>query len=458
MFNLNEIKNEIINKLSKDSLEFNPEILKNFSQDRAIIEPFGKPVALVMPKSKQEIVNIVKIANKFNIPIVARGAGTGLTGGSNAIDNCILLSMHRLNKILSIDVSNRIAIVEPGVINSKIKEEVAKKKLFYPPDPASFDISSIGGNVATNAGGLCCVKYGVTRDYVMGLEVVLGTGEIINTGRKTIKNTSGYDFTGIFIGSEGTLGIITKIILKLLPLPPISSTAIAYFNNLPKAGKAILEIFDKGFDPNLMEIIDSLSLKQVQKVYGMSIDTKASCVIIMQTNGINSFNEIKKMLSICKKNGAYNTKNVNDQKEGEKILEIRRKVWPAFEKMGKSMLPEDVAVPRQNLAKLLQGIISIGKKYEIEIPTMGHAGDGNLHPLFVFDENKKDEVIKIRKAFVEIINLSLKLGGTIAGEHGIGTLKKDFIKYELDKIQLKKMKEIKKLFDPNLILNPGKKF
>ena len=170
---------------------------------------------MVIPKSKKEIVNIVKIANKFNIPIVARGAGTGLTGGSNAIENCILLSMHRLNKILSIDVSNRIAIVEPGVINSKIKEEVAKKKLFYPPDPASFDISSIGGNVATNAGGLCCVKYGVTRDYVMGLEVVLGTGEIINTGRKTIKNTSGYDFTGIFIGSEGTLGIITKIILKL---------------------------------------------------------------------------------------------------------------------------------------------------------------------------------------------------------------------------------------------------
>ena len=283
MLNLNEVKNEIINKLSKDSIEFNPEILKNFSQDRAIIEPFGKPVALVMPKSKKEIVNIVKIANKFNIPIVARGAGPGLTGGSNAIDNCILLSMHRLNKILSIDVSNRIAIVEPGVINSDIKEEVAKKNLFYPPDPASFDISSIGGNVATNAGGLCCVKYGVTRDYVMGLEVVLGTGEIINTGRKTIKNTSGYDFTGIFIGSEGPLGIITKIILKLLPLPPISSTAIAYFNNLPKAGKAILEIFDKGFDPNLMEIIDSLSLKQVQKVYGMSIDTKAACVIIMQT-------------------------------------------------------------------------------------------------------------------------------------------------------------------------------
>ncbi len=455
---MNEAKKELIDILPKDSIEFNSETLKNFSQDRAIIESYGKAIALVMPKSKQEILSVVKIANKFKIPIVPRGAGTGLTGGSNAIDNCILLSLHRLNKILSIDVSNRMAIVEPGVINSAIKEEVAKKNLFYPPDPASYDISSIGGNVATNAGGLCCVKYGVTRDYVMGLEVVLGTGEVINTGRKTIKNTSGYDFTGIFIGSEGTLGIITKITLKLLPTPPISSTGIAYFNDLPNAGKAILEIFNKGFDPNLMEIIDNLSLIQVQKVYSMSVDTNASCVIMMQTNGVNSFDDIKKMLAICIKNGAYNTKNVNDPKEGEKIFEIRRKVWPAFEKLGKSMLPEDVAVPRQNLAKLLQGIINIGKKYKIEIPTIGHAGDGNLHPLFVFDHNKNEEVDKVRKAFVDIINLSLKLGGTIAGEHGIGTLKKDFIKYELDEIQLKKMKEIKNLFDPNSILNPGKKF
>tara|TARA_A100001015_G_scaffold113074_1_gene125631 strand:+ start:20844 stop:22211 length:1368 start_codon:yes stop_codon:yes gene_type:complete len=455
---VNEAKKELIDILPKDSIEFNSEILKNFSQDRAIIEPYGNAIALVMPKSKQEILSVVKIANKFKIPIVPRGAGTGLTGGSNAIDNCILLSLHRLNKILSIDVSNRMAIVEPGVINSAIKEEAAKKNLFYPPDPASYDISSIGGNVATNAGGLCCVKYGVTRDYVMGLEVVLGTGEVINTGRKTIKNTSGYDFTGIFIGSEGTLGIITKIILKLLPTPPISSTGIAYFNDLPNAGNAILEIFNKGFDPNLMEIIDKLSLIQVEKVYRMSIDTNASCVIMMQTNGANSFDDIKKMLSICIKNGAYNTKNVNDPKEGEKIFEIRRKVWPSFEKLGKSMLPEDVAVPRQNLAKLLQGIIDIGKKYNVEIPTIGHAGDGNLHPLFVFDHNKNEEVDKVRKAFFDIINLSLKLGGTIAGEHGIGTLKKDFIKYELDEIQLKKMKEIKNLFDPNFILNPGKKF
>ena len=209
---MKEAKKELFDILPKVSIVFNSEILKIYSQYRAIIEPYGNAIALVMPKSKQEILSVVKIANKFKIPIVPRGAGTGLTGGSNAIDNCILLSLHRLNKILSIDVSNRMAIVEPGVINSAIKEEAAKKNLFYPPDPASYDISSIGGNVATNAGGLCCVKYGVTRDYVMGLEVVLGTGEVINTGRKTIKNTSGYDFTGIFIGSEGTLGIITKIL------------------------------------------------------------------------------------------------------------------------------------------------------------------------------------------------------------------------------------------------------
>jgi len=455
---LNNAKKELLKYIPKDSIKFKPEILNKFSQDRAIIEPYGKPIALVMPKSKEEIFPIIKIANKFKVPIVTRGAGTGLTGAANAINGCILLSLHRLNKILSIDISNRMIFVQPGVINSVIKKAVEKKRLFYPPDPASYDISSIGGNVATNAGGLCCVKYGVTRDYVVGLEVILGSGEIINTGRKTIKNTTGLDFTGLFIGSEGTLGIITEISLKLLPIPPNPATAIAYFDNLPSSGEAILEIFNKGFNPSLMEIIDQLSLLQVEKVYKMSLDTNASCVILMQTNGNNAFNDIKKMLDICKKYGAFNTKHVNSLIDGEKLFEIRRKVWPAFEKLGKSMLPEDVAVPRQHLAKLLKGIIDIGKKFNIEIPTMGHAGDGNLHPLFVFDKNNIQEVEKVRKAFVEIIKLSLKLGGTIAGEHGIGTLKKDFIKYELDDIYLRKMRQIKKVFDPNNILNPGKKF
>ena len=367
-----------------------------------------------------------------------------------------MLSLHRMDSILEIDSTNRMCRVQPGVINLDLKQAVAEHGLFYPPDPASVDMSSIGGNVATNAGGSVCVKYGVTRDYVMGLEVVLASGEVLRTGRKTIKSTTGLDLTGLFVGSEGVLGIITEITLKLVTAPPEPSTAVAYFDELEPAGKAIVQIFREGHEPSLMEIVDRASLRQVEAVYPMDLDVDAACLLLMQTSGDDAAARIAEISELCKANGATFVYHVDDPHEGDMLIEVRRKVWPAFEQLGKALLPEDVAVPRERLPELLAGITEIGERNNVALPTIGHAGDGNMHPLLVFDANDAEEVARVRTAFGEIIALALSLDGTIAGEHGVGTLKKPFIEDELDPIQLKVQRSMRSLLDPNGRLNPGK--
>ncbi|MCL4123698.1 UNVERIFIED_CONTAM: hypothetical protein GTU68_024110 [Idotea baltica] len=409
-----------------------------------------------MPASTAQVVAAVEAANAADVPIVPRGAGTGLTGAANAVDHCMILSLHRMNAILEIDSTNRNCRVQPGVINSDLKAAVAEHGLFYPPDPASVEISSIGGNVATNAGGLCCVKYGVTRDYVMGLEVVMASGEVMRTGRKTIKSTTGLDLTGLFVGSEGVLGIITEITLKLVTAPPPPSTAVAYFDTLEPAGKAIVEIFRQGHEPSLMEIVDQASLRQVEAVYPMDLDVDAACLLLMQTSGDESARRIAEISEICEANGATFVYHVEDPHEGDMLIEVRRKVWPAFEQLGKALLPEDVAVPRDRLPELLAGITEIGERNQVLLPTIGHAGDGNMHPLLVFDAHDHDEVARVKVAFAEIVELALSLDGTIAGEHGVGTLKKQFIEQELDATQLKVQRSMRTLLDPEGRLNPGK--
>jgi glycolate oxidase len=404
------------------------------------------------------VVSAVMAANAAEVPIVPRGAGTGLTGAANAIDGCLILSLHRMAKIVEIDTTNRMVRVQPGCINSDLKAAVAEHGLFYPPDPASFEMSSIGGNVATNAGGLCCVKYGVTRDYVIGLEVVLASGEIMRTGRRTLKSTTGLDLTGLFVGSEGLLGVITEITAKLVPLPPPPSTAVAYFDELPDAGTAIGEIFRSGHEPSLMEIVDRASLQQVEKVYKMDLDLDAACLLLIQTAGDKSAESIEAISDICKSSGASFVAHVDDPAEGDMLIEVRRRVWPAFEKTNKSILPEDVAVPRQHLPELMAGIIAIGERHQVSLPTVGHAGDGNMHPLLVFDGTDEAEVSRVRAAFAEIVKLALSLGGTIAAEHGVGTLKREFVSDELDPTQLAVMRTIRNSLDPLHRLNPGKKF
>lgn len=447
---------ELRARLPESSIQVDPDVIEAYSQDRAVFESAGQASILVMPASTEEVVAAVEAANAADVPIVPRGAGTGLTGAANAVDGCMMLSLHRMNAVLDIDRTNRMCRVQPGVINADLKQAVAAHGLFYPPDPASVDMSSIGGNVATNAGGLCCVKYGVTRDYVMGLEVVMASGEVMRTGRKTIKSTTGFDLTGLFVGSEGVLGIITEITLKLVTAPPPPATAVAYFDELKPAGEAIVQIFRDGHEPSVMEIIDQASLRQVEAVYHMDLDTEAACLLLMQTAGEDAPSRIAKLSEVCEANGATFVYHVADPHEGEMLLEVRRRVWPAFEALGKALLPEDVAVPREHLPALLAGITEIADRHQVMLPTIGHAGDGNMHPLLVFDGNDEEEVGRVKAAFSDIILLALSLDGTIAGEHGVGTLKRSFIDQELDPIQLRVQRSMRDLLDPHGRLNPGK--
>lgn len=446
----------LMRRLPAECVQVDGDVVEAYSRDRAIFESHGTASVLVMPRTTDDVVTAVQVANELDVPIVPRGAGTGLTGAANATDGCIVLSLHRMNDILDIDATNRSCRVQPGVINADLKAAVADLGLFYPPDPASVDMSSIGGNVATNAGGLCCVKYGVTRDYVMGLEVVLANGEVMRTGRKTIKSTTGLDLTGLFVGSEGVLGIITEITLKLVTAPPPPATAVAYFDDLEPAGKAIVEIFQQGHEPSLMEIVDQASLRQVEAVYPMDLDVSAACLLLMQTAGDKAVERIEEIADICRANGATFVYHVADPHQGDMLIEVRRKVWPAFEQLGKALLPEDVAVPRQRLPELLAGITEIAERHEVVLPTIGHAGDGNMHPLLVFDGNDPDETARAKAAFEDIIHLALSLDGTIAGEHGVGTLKKAYVESELDEVQLKVQRSMRTLLDPQGRFNPGK--
>jgi glycolate oxidase len=447
---------ELAARLPADCIQTDPDVLAAYSQDRAIFEQGGTAAVLVVPRETAHVVAAVQAANAAGVPVVARGAGTGLTGAANAVDGCVLLSLHRMDRIIDIDTTNRTVRVQPGMINSELKRAVAAHGLFYPPDPASYEMSSIGGNVATNAGGLCCVKYGVTRDYVVALEVVLASGEVLHTGRRTIKSTTGLDLTGLFVGSEGTLGIITEITLKLVPAPPPPATAVAYFDALPPAGAAIVDIFRQGHEPVLMEIVDQACLRQVEAVYNMDLDCDAACLLLIQTAGLGAAEQIASIAAICERHGSSAVYHVTDPVEGDQFIEVRRRVWPAFERLGRAMLPEDVAVPRQHLPELLAGIVEIGERHRVMLPTIGHAGDGNMHPLLVFDGNDADEVARARAAFAEIVELALRLGGTIAGEHGIGTLKRSFVPGELDPLQLRIQRQVLGLFDPEGRLNPGK--
>ena len=443
-------------RLDDDCIQTDPDVVLAYAQDRAIFEHAGAAAVLVMPRSTAEVVAAVDAARAVGAPIVTRGAGSGLCGGANAVDGCVLLSLHRMNRVLDVDTTNRLARVQPGVLNGELKRVVAGHGLFYPPDPASYEISSIGGNVATNAGGLCCVRYGVTRDYVAGLEVVLASGEVIRTGRHTLKNTAGLDLTGVFVGSEGILGVITEVTVRLIPTPPAPCTAIAYFADLPSAGRAIVDIFRAGHQPTLMEIVDRASLRQVDAVYQMDLDTTAACLLLIQTAGDDAEGSIAAIAGLCKAQGATEVYHVSDPAEGDMFIEVRRRVWPAFEQLGKALLPEDVAVPRERLPELLAGIVEIGERHRVALPTIGHAGDGNMHPLLVFDGGDADEVARAQAAFGDIVALSLRLGGTIAAEHGVGTLKRRFLELELDPVHHAVQRRIKATLDPDGLLNPGK--
>ncbi|MFZ9629584.1 MAG: FAD-binding oxidoreductase [Ilumatobacteraceae bacterium] len=447
---------ELRSRLPDDCIAADPDIVASYAQDHGLFEQAGVAAVLVMPRTTADVVACMAAARAVGAPVVTRGAGTGICGGANAVDGCVVLSMHRMNQVLTIDTVNRMARVQPGVINGDLKRAVAAHGLFYPPDPASFEMCSIGGNVATNAGGLCCVRYGVTRDYVIGLEVVLATGEVIRTGRHTIKNTAGLDLTGVFVGSEGVLGVVTEATVRLIPAPPPPCTAVAYFPDLVSAGRAIVEVFRNGHEPSLMEIVDNASLRLVREVYQMDIDASAAALLLVQTQGDSAESSIEGIASLCTANGATEVYHVTDPAEGDMFIEVRRRVWPAAEQSGKQLLPEDVAVPRERLPELLEGIVAIGEQRRMVIPTVGHAGDGNMHPILMFDGNDPDARERALGAFADMVELALSLNGTIAAEHGVGSLKQRFLERELDPVHRAVQHRVKAMFDPDNLLNPGK--
>lgn len=418
------------------------------------------PDAIVIPKTTEEISQILKLANEEGFAVIPRGSGTGLSGGVVPVPNSVVLLMNGWRRILEIDKENLTILVEPGVITAQIHQEVEKLGLFYPPDPGSMTISTIGGNVAENAGGLRGLKYGVTKNYVLGLEVVLPTGEIINVGGKNVKDVAGYNLKDVLIGSEGTLGIFTKILLKLIPKPQASRTMLAFFDSIKEAGRTVSDIIANHITPTTLEFLDSVTIKCVEDYAHLGLPTNVRALLLIEVDGhpAQIGEEAEKIEKICKKNNAIDFKSAGSEQEAFKLKTARRAAFAALARVKPTTILEDATVPRSFVPEMVEKIQETASKYQIMFGNFGHAGDGNLHPTALTDERDKDEMKKVEMAFEEIFDFAVKLGGTITGEHGVGLSKKKFLEKQFNEPAIEFMRKIKKVLDPNSVLNPGKIF
>lgn len=420
----------------------------------------GVPDIVLTPHSAHEISAIMQIANMNKIPVYPRGAGSGLTGGSIPLNGGIVLNMASMNRIIEIDEKNLIAVVEPGVVVKNFQDAVEKLGLFYPPDPASNMMATMGGTVAECAGGLRCVKYGVTRDYILGLEVVMPNGDIMNFGVRTIKGVTGYDIVRLLVGSEGTLAITTKIILKLIPKPAFIRTFLAFFDDIERLAQAVIGIITARIVPATMEMIDEISYHIVQKYKGVSASERTKGILLIEIDGDKSSVESQKetVETICKNNGAFEIRTTTEPDERDDIWDIRRSISPALYTAAKYKINEDICVPRTVMPEAFRRVADIAKKYNLLIAKFGHAGDGNVHVNILYNENDPDTLKRAHKAIEEIMRMTVELGGTLSGEHGIGIAKAPYLKFEIHDKELNLMRSLKNLFDPNNILNPGKIF
>ena len=418
------------------------------------------PDAVVHPGTPEEVAAILQLANQEGFPVFPRGAGSGFTGGALPKGGGIALVVTRLNRILRIDTENLIAEVEPGVVTEQFQQEVEKLGLFYPPDPASLKFSTLGGNVAENAGGPRCVKYGVTRDFVMGLEVVLPTGEIIRTGGETYKGVVGYDLTRLLCGSEGTLGVITKIIFKLLPLPEAKKTMLTIFDSIDGAAKAVSTIIGNKIIPTTLEFMDHATLQCVEKRFNLGIPENGRAVLLIEVDGDRELIEKQaaRIQELVRPLGLVECKVAQNAAESEALWKVRRLVSPSLRDVNPTKFNEDIVVPRSKVPDVIRRIDAIAKKYNIPIVNFGHAGDGNIHVNVMIDPEISGMEEKAHKAIKEIFQAALELNGTMSGEHGVGLAKQPYIHLELSGAQLAAMRAIKGALDPNNILNPGKMF
>jgi len=432
-----------------------PEDLATYSYDGFL--PEFMPDAVIVPGSTEEISKIMRAANREKINIVPRGAGTNICGSSVARKGGIIIAFHRMNKILEIDSDNRCAVVQPGVVNGDLQKEVGKHDLMYPPDPASMFVSTIGGNVALNAGGPRGVKYGVTRDYLLGLEVVLPTGEVIKTGGKTLKSVSGYDLTRLMCGSEGTLGIVTEITVRLVPLPPAKATLQAIFSDLDDAAKTVSAIIGSGIVPATLELMDRVILDVIRDYHGAQFHDDAEALLLIEVDGeevlIEKQGEI--IEAFCKERGAVVVQRASTPEEAEKLWQARRTAFGAVASLRPNCIVEDATVPVKRLPEMIRKIVDLTEKYKLKIGVLAHAGDGNLHPLIMTDLRDKEEMKRIDQALDELYETAIGMGGTLSGEHGIGIAKDRFMRMEFNESAIEIMRGIKRVFDPNNILNPG---
>ncbi|MEZ3161199.1 FAD-linked oxidase C-terminal domain-containing protein [Microbacterium sp. BWT-B31] len=447
----------LIAALPADAVVADPARMDAYRWDRAGDPGAGVPLCVVRPASTDDVQAVVRIAAATGTSVVPRGAGSGLSGGSTAVEGGIVLSMERMRTI-EVDAVTRTVVAGPGALNAEVKAEAARHGLWYPPDPSSFEICSIGGNVATNAGGLCCVKYGVTSDYVLGMVVVLADGSIVRLGGARLKDVAGLSLTKLFVGSEGTLGIITEVTLRLLPAQKPPTTLVATFATLEAAVGAVLGITGT-MRPSMLEFMDRVTISAVEDATRMGLDTDAAAMLIAQSDepGGHAAWEVERMTAVCVEQGAVEVFSTDDPAEGEAFVVARRMAIPAVERLG-ALLLEDVGVPLPRLHHLVEGIADISGRNDVTIALIAHAGDGNTHPLIVLDPVDHAQQERARTAYGEVMDLAIALGGTITGEHGVGRLKRPWLRDYLGDDVLALNERVKAALDPAGILNPGAVF
>ena len=454
-----EALGELHRLLPAGALVTDPDVLASYAHDEAAQAPYELPLALARPRDAGDVITLVRYCAAHGIPLVPRGAGTGLSGGANAARGSIVVSMAAMNEIVEIDAAERIAVVQPGVVNDDLRKACAGHGLWYPPDPASAVWSTIGGNVSTNAGGLCCVKYGVTKDYVLGLEAVVGRGELVRLGRRTAKGVGGYDLTGLFVGSGGTLGILTEITLRLRSARAAEHTIVGYFEDLASAGRAAGIVWSAGVVPSTFELVDRYCLQAVDEWKNMGLGELGRVLLLARTDAPGPVGEAEAatLLECFEKAGATWSARSTDDFEAEALFAARRLVYPALERKG-LVLTEDVCVPRMLVPDMLGRIERIAVEHDIAIASLAHIGDGNLHPMTIVQRDDPTAGQRAHAAFDQIVDYALAIGGTVTGEHGVGLLKKRGLAAEVGPVVLDMYRAIKRALDPAGIFNPGKIF
>ncbi|ARH91424.1 FAD-binding oxidoreductase [Streptomyces sp. MOE7] len=444
--------------LPGEAILTDPDVTGSYANDMASFCEAGTPAVVVLPRTVEQVQHVMRTATELRVPVVPQGARTGLSGAANASDGCIVLSLVKMDRIIEINPVDRIAVVEPGVVNAVLSRAVNEHGLYYPPDPSSWEQCSIGGNIGTASGGLCCVKYGVTAEYVLGLDVVLADGRLLSCGRRTAKGVAGYDLTRLFVGSEGSLGIVVRAVLALRPEPPQQLVLAAEFPSTAAACEAVCEIMARGHAPSLLELMDRTSVRAVNAMAQMGLPDTTEALLLAAFDTPDPAADLAAVGALCTAAGAAQVVPAETAAESDLLLQARRLTLTALERVKSATMIDDVCVPRSRLAEMLDGTAAIADKYDLTIGVVAHAGDGNTHPTVCFDAADPDESRRARESFDAIMALGLRLGGTITGEHGVGVLKKEWLARELGPVGLELQRGIKDVFDPLGILNPGKLF